>query len=82
MFLNIFSGKVEETDKRVIKVPPKNTSQICSSCGFRVHKSLAQRVHHCPNCNLKIHRDFNSAINIKILGQRVQALTLAMAVVA
>jgi putative transposase len=82
MFFNILSGKVEETDKRVIKVPPKNTTQICSSCGFHMRKSLAQRVHHCPNCNLKIHRDFNSAINIKILGQRVQALTSAMAVVA
>jgi putative transposase len=82
MFFNICSCKVEETDKRVIKVPTKNTTQVCSSCGFKVHRSLAQRIHHCPKCNLKIHRDFNSALNILAVGQTVQAQTSAMAGVA
>lgn len=74
-FIEILCGKVEDTDRTVIKVPPQNTSQICSSCGIKVHKSLAVRIHHCPSCGLKIHRDHNAALNINRLGQSRRAST-------
>ncbi len=73
---------MEGTDKLVIRVPPKNTTQVCSSCSFKVHKSLTQRIHHCRNCNLKFHRDFSSGLNILAVGQTVQAQTSAIAAVA
>ena len=37
----------------------------CSNCGHQVKKTLAQRQHQFPNCNLSIGRDLNTAINIK-----------------
>ncbi|WP_370495360.1 zinc ribbon domain-containing protein [Trichodesmium erythraeum] len=37
----------------------------CSNCGHQVKKTLAQRQHQFPNCNLSISRDLNTAINIK-----------------
>ncbi|GAH79912.1 unnamed protein product, partial [marine sediment metagenome] len=36
----------------------------------------------CPFCNIVLDRDLNASINIKALGQRVQAPTLASAGVA
>lgn len=36
-------------------------SQRCSSCWEVVPKTLAQRVHECPHCGLKMPRDQNSA---------------------
>ncbi|HHJ63426.1 MAG TPA: transposase, partial [Aquifex aeolicus] len=35
---------------RVVKVNPFYTTQDCSVCGFRVPKTLAQRLHECPEC--------------------------------
>lgn len=83
MFFNFLCQKAEEAvDRRVVKVPPRRTSIDCSGCGFPVPKSLAVRIHRCPNCHIKIHRDLNSALNIHRLGQSHQAITSAMAVVA
>jgi len=67
-FFNILSFKAEEAGKRVIKVPAKNTSQICSSCSRMVPKTLRDRVHRCPYCHLVIDRDINAARNILRLG--------------
>lgn len=46
-----------------IAVDPRGTSQICSSCGLEVKKTLAVRVHQC-SCGLTLNRDYNSAVNI------------------
>ncbi len=64
MFFDILSGKAEEAGRKVIKVNPKNTSQVCSGCGAIVKKDLSVRWHNCPACGLSIHRDINAAINI------------------
>jgi len=49
-------------------VNPKNTTQICSSCGEVVSKTLADRIHCCPHCGLEVDRDLNAAINICSVG--------------
>ena len=73
-FFNLLAYKAEEAGRRLIKVIPNGTNQICSGCGNKVEKSLSVRIHRC-SCGLVLDRDFNAAINIKTLGQRVQALT-------
>lgn len=62
-FFNILRFKAAEAGREVIKVPAKNTSQLCSKCGQLVEKDLSVRVHKCP-CGLEIDRDWNSALNI------------------
>jgi putative transposase len=64
-FILIHEGKAENAGRRVTKVPPAFTSQDCSACGARVHKSLNMREHRCVSCGLILHRDHNAAINIK-----------------
>jgi len=75
MFFNFLSYKAEGADRKVIKVPPHNTSQICSVCGKKVQKSLAVRIHDCPFCNTILDRDHNAALNILRFGQNLQTLT-------
>lgn len=55
--------KAENAGKVVKLVDPRNTTQICSSCGAIVKKTLAEREHRC-DCGYVAHRDVNSAINI------------------
>lgn len=81
-FFRLLEYKAVEAGRLVVKVPPYNTSQICSGCGEKVPKSLAVRVHCCPHCGLVMDRDENAARNISAVGQTVQASTLAMAGVA
>jgi putative transposase len=64
MFLQILKSKAEEAGKRVIEVDPKGTSQMCSTCGEKVKKSLAVRIHDCPYCSTILNRDFNASLNI------------------
>ena len=68
MLVSITSYKAESAGSRVILVDPRNTSKMCSRCGLLVEKSLADRVHNCPNCGLSMDRDLNAAINILRLG--------------
>lgn len=60
--------KAENAGRVVVLVEPRKTSKQCSSCGVMVEKSLAVRVHHCPECGLMMDRDQNAAINILRLG--------------
>ena len=48
------------------QVDPKNTSQICSSCGQKSPKKLplAIRTFSCQFCGTTLDRDHNAAINI------------------
>lgn len=68
-FTNMLIYKAESAGKEVVKVDPKNTSQLCSRCGELVPKQLHERWHSCPNCLLELDRDHNSAINIFNRGQ-------------
>ncbi len=67
-FIDILSFKAESAGGKVVKVNPKNTSQVCSNCLNVVPKTLKERWHDCNRCNLSIARDTNSAILIKKLG--------------
>lgn len=65
IFFDILDAKAKQTPgKRIIKVDPRYTSQICSGCTQIVKKDLSTRVHNCPHCGLEIDRDVNAAINI------------------
>ena len=64
LFFGILTYKAESAGKTVIKVDPKNTSQICCNCGNTVPKRLNERWHNCPYCGYSDHRDVNAAKNI------------------
>jgi len=63
-FLNYLTNKAAEAGCRVEKVAPHYTSINCSRCGNSVPKTLANRIHRCPFCNVVLDRDHNAAINI------------------
>ena len=76
-FFELLSCKAGEAGRTVLKVNPKDTSQLCSGCGERVPKELSDRTHCCPKCGLILDRDLNAALNIfSRSGQDRQALTL------
>ncbi len=54
--------------RTVVKVDPKNTTQMCSNCGEIVRKGLSERVHNCHNCGISLDRDLNAAKNILARG--------------
>lgn len=49
------------------------STQLCSTPAYpyRARKSLAERVHICPECGLELDRDINAAQNIEEEGLRV-----------
>jgi len=67
-FVMILLAKAEEAERKVIKIDPKYTSQLCSQCGNIVKKDLSVRIHDCPHCNLILDRDVNAARNILARG--------------
>ena len=67
-FFSYLSYKAESAGTKLIKVNPKNTSQICSNCGHIVKKTLSDRVHECPDCGFVADRDYNAAVNIRRIG--------------
>jgi len=71
-FLRWLHVKAEEAGREVVEVDPCGTSQICSGCGVVVKKTLAVRVHRCPDCGLVLDRDVNAARNILTAGRAVR----------
>jgi putative transposase len=71
-FLSLLVYKAACAGKRVEAVNPAYTSQDCSGCGARIHKSLSVRTHVCTNCGLVLDRDENAAKNILWRGQRLR----------
>ena len=67
-FVNTLTYKAENAGKKVIKVNPKNTTKMCSSCGLLVPKELHERIHKCT-CGLVLDRDLNASLNILRLGK-------------
>jgi len=63
-FMLQLENKAEEAGFPVVRVDPKDTSQMCSGCGSIVRKTLRDRVHECHACGLVLDRDLNAAINI------------------
>ena len=64
-FQTILTNKAEKAGQLIVEVKPHGTTTECSRCGHKVKKSLSQRQHNCPQCNLSIGRDLNAAINIR-----------------
>ena len=67
-FYSYLSYKAESAGTNLIKVDPRNTSQMCSNCGSIVKKTLSERVHRCPYCGFVAERDYNAAVNIHRVG--------------
>lgn len=67
-FLRVLQYKAAEQGIIVEGVPPAYTSQMCSSCGALVVKSLSTRTHCCTSCGYVADRDVNAARNIRRLG--------------
>jgi putative transposase len=63
-FLLTLRYKAESAGVAYVEVDARGTSQCCSRCGATVPKSLWDRWHECPHCNLSLHRDENSAKEI------------------
>ncbi|WP_256713216.1 RNA-guided endonuclease TnpB family protein, partial [Methanoculleus chikugoensis] len=63
-FYAYLAYKAESAGTNLVKVDPRNTSQMCSNCGSIVKKTLSERVHECPYCGFVADRDYNAAVNI------------------
>ena len=66
-------SKAAKAGKVIELVDARYTSQKCSQCGIMVPKTLAERVHSCPDCGLEMDRDLNASLNIRTLGLRGSA---------
>ncbi len=66
-------SKAAKAGKIVELVDARYTSQKCAQCSIMVPKTLAERVHRCPNCGLEMDRDLNASLNIVTLGLRGRA---------
>jgi putative transposase len=67
-FYSYLSYKAESAGTNLIKVDPRNTTQMCANCGSIVKKDLSVRVHDCPYCGFVADRDYNAAVNIHRVG--------------
>jgi len=71
MFKQMISYKSVKYDKKCLRVDERMTSKTCSCCGnVNYSLKLSDRFYKCLNvkCLNSIDRDFNSAINMKMLG--------------
>lgn len=65
MFRWMLTYKCQWYGKQLIIVNPKNTSRICSHCGYNDGpKPLNIREWTCPKCKTYHDRDINAAVNI------------------
>ena len=65
LFRTMLEYKCKWYGKQLITVNPKNTSRICSNCGFNSgEKPLEIREWTCPKCHVHHDRDINAAVNI------------------
>lgn len=74
-FRTMLEYKAERNDCKIIVADRWfPSSQICSCCGNVLQGSdkikLSQRVYHCHECNNKLDRDYNAAVNLKLYGMR------------
>ena len=57
--------KCEEKGIKVVKVDPRYTSQMCSSCGQVEKKNRKGSMYKCCYCGYTNHADINAALNIR-----------------
>ena len=75
-FLHKLTVKAAEAGQCVVEVNPVGTSQHCL-CGCQVRKTLAVRVHRCPECDLIAPRDVVSALLLR-LGRSLRSHKIAL----
>jgi putative transposase len=73
-FLSILSDKAAEAGREIVRVNPNGTSQRCV-CGSAVPKTLKNRWHYCPTCQLSVPRDHAAALEILRLGLSRREIT-------
>jgi len=71
-FIGMIAYKAESAGGRLIQVDPRGTTQTCSRCGEKVEKSLSDRIHECPHCELIMDRDHNAALNVLMRGREIR----------
>lgn len=65
MFRQMLEYKCQWYGKKLITVNPRNTSRLCSKCGYNSgEKTLDIREWTCPKCQTHHDRDVNAAVNI------------------
>ena len=74
-FRTMLEYKAERNDCKIIVADRWfPSSQICSCCGNILTGNgklkLTQRTYHCHECNNKLDRDYNAAVNLKLYGMR------------
>ena len=74
-FIDTLRFKAESAGRAFVVVDPRGTSQVCSGCGCEPaeRKTLAVRIHNCPDCGLVLDRDVNAARNILTRGRAALA---------
>ncbi len=56
----------------IVAVDPRNTSRTCSQCGYcEKANRKSQSVFHCKHCGFSENADLNAALNISVLGAKV-----------
>ena len=69
IYKNILMYKGVKYNKLINFVSEVNTSKTCSCCGWKNNNlKLSDRVFTCIECNNSIDRDYNSAVNMKLVG--------------
>ncbi len=63
-FIQMLSYKAVISGGQLMKVDPRNTTKECSKCKNKKEIPLSERTFNCDNCELKIDRDINAALNI------------------
>ena len=60
---SLIKYKVTEAGGFYVEVPTRKVkpSQTCPNCGHQKKKTLAERVHHCDNCDYECDRDVAAA---------------------
>jgi putative transposase len=64
-FVEILQHQAQKLGVKILKINPRNTSQICPICLNKVAKTLSDRWHNCPVCKASMDRDYASALLIK-----------------
>lgn len=74
-FLTMLQYKAELYGRTVVLVPPRNTTQTCSVCGYTLKGdeklTLSDREWTCPSCGSHHDRDANAAENILERGLQI-----------
>lgn len=76
-FIGLIEYKAEEAGRTLIRIPRfEPSSKTCSECGaINQELRLSDRTWVCKSCGVVHDRDHNAAINIRRVGQTLQAKT-------